>query len=102
MTPDERKAQMNERNAAICAYYEQGHKLAECASRFKLGRQRVLQILQAAGVWHPYVKSDRTLHLGVTVSPEAKRDIEAAAGMKGVSVSQFAADALEAAAKEGR
>lgn len=102
MTPDERKAQMNERNAAICDYYQQGHKLAECASRFKLGRQRVLQILQAAGVWRPYVKSKRTEFLGVTVSEATKENLKTAADARGVSVSQFTADALDDALKGAR
>lgn len=86
---------MDERNAAICAYYKEGHNLRQCASRFKIGRQRVLQILQAAKAWHPYVKSGRTKHLGVTVTEETKRKLEELAARKDASVSRYASDRLE-------
>lgn len=67
MTPEEKQAQRTLRNQAICAYYEAGHALSACASRFRLNRQRVLQILKAAGVWRPYVKTSRTEFVGVVV-----------------------------------
>lgn len=102
MTPEERKMQREARDKAICDRYQQGHKLAEVASHFKLGRQRVLQILQAAGVWRPYVRGNRTEFLGVTVSEDAKERLKAAADAKGVSVSQFTADALDEALKGAR
>ena len=100
MTPDEKKDQMTARNAAICAYYANGATLAQTASRFQLGRQRVAQILQAGGVWRPYVKNGRTKFLGVTVSEETKDALKAKADANGVSVSKFTSDVLAAAVKE--
>lgn len=84
-----------QRDEAICAYYVAGHKLAECASHFRLGRLRVLQILKAGGVWKPYVKTKRTKFLGVTVTPETKAALEEKAEDLGVSVSKLASDALD-------
>lgn len=99
MTSDEKAAQMKQRNDAICAYYREGHKLAECASRFKLGRQRVLQILQAAGAWRPYEKNGRDKHLGVTVTGQLHADLKEAAAERGVSTSKLVSDILEGAVK---
>jgi hypothetical protein len=90
---------MTTRNAEICAYYNEGHKLAECASRFKLGRQRILQILQASGAWRPYVKTDRVKFLGVTVSDETKAALKDLADEKGVSVSRLTSDILDEAVR---
>lgn len=84
-----------QRDAAICAYYLEGRKLAECASKFQLGRQRVLQILKIAGVWKPYEKTNRTKFLGVTVTPETKAALEEKADDMGISVSKLASDALD-------
>lgn len=86
-----------QRDEAICAYYVKGRKLAECASHFRLGRQRVLQILKAAGVWKPYEKMKRTKFLGVSVSYETKAALKVKAEEAGLSVSRFASDALDAA-----
>ncbi len=90
---------MTERNQQICAHYVAGHKLKECASAFKLGRQRVLQILQAGGVWQPYVKGERTKFLGVNVSEETKEGLKAKADAEGKSVSRFASDVLDEAVR---
>lgn len=95
MTDEEKKERMTERNKSICDYYLDGHKLSECASKFKLGRQRVQQIVQAAGVWKPYIKGGRTKFLGVTVTADAKDGLKIRADQKGVSVSQLAADAID-------
>lgn len=84
-----------ERDAAICAYYEEGHKVAQCASRFQLGRMRVIQILQKAGVWRPYVKSDRTQFLGVSVTQEGKAALAREADRQGTSMSAVASDLIE-------
>ena len=72
MTPKEKQMQRLARDAAICVYHQDGHKLSECASKFRLDRQRVLQILKKAGIWRPYVKTNRTKFLGVSVSEETK------------------------------
>lgn len=95
MTEDERKTRMTQRNTAICMYYTEGHKLSECASRFKLGRQRVLQILQNAGVWKPYVKGDRTKFLGISVSEEQKAALQREAVRRGISMSALTADLIK-------
>jgi hypothetical protein len=100
MTNEEKRIQMEERNAALCAYYTEGHKLAECSSKFKLGRQRVQQILEKAGVWKPYEKSKRDNHLGVTVTTETKEKLKAKADAAGKSVSRFSSEILEAAINE--
>ena len=84
----------DERNAAICAYYKEGHKLSACAKQFQLGRQRVLQILKAAGAWRPYEKGTRTKFLGVTVSEATKDGLTKMAAEKGTSVSQLTSDVL--------
>ena len=99
MTPEDKKVQMEQRNAGICAYYQAGHKLAECATRFKLGRQRVLQILKAAGVWQPYVKMARTKFLGVSITDETKDALKVRADERGVSVSRLTSDILDEAIK---
>lgn len=101
MTDDEKRAQMTTRNQAICDFYKAGHKQKECASKFKLGRQRVLQILQAGGAWKPYEKGDRTKFLGVNVSEETKEALARKAEAQGVSVSRLASDALDAVVAGG-
>lgn len=95
MTPEEKAQQMTDRNAAICAYYAAGHKPRECASKFGLGRQRVLQILQAGGVWKPYERGSRTKFLGVNITENTRDALKAKAGAQGVSVSRLASDALD-------
>lgn len=95
MTPEEKHEQMQQRNADICAYYEGGHKLIECASKFRLSRQRVIRILQTAGVWRPYVKSGRTQFLGVSIKKETKDALTSEAERQGVSVSKLTSDALD-------
>ncbi len=99
MTPEERQRQMTERNAAICAYYIEGHTLRECASHFRLGRQRTQQVLEAGGVWKPYIKSDRSKFLGVTVTEETKAALRERAENEGISMSRFASDLIEGAVK---
>lgn len=100
MTNEEKVAQAAVRNARICAYYQAGHKVRDCASEFALGRQRIMQILQAAGVWKPYVKGGRTKFLGVNVSGETKDALKAKADERGTSVSKYASDVLDAAVAE--
>ena len=95
MIDEEKKIQMTQRNAAICAHYQAGHKLSECASRFKLGRQRVQQILKAAGIWKPYIKNDRTKFLGVTVSEADKAALTLEAARRGISMSALTSDLIK-------
>ena len=96
MTNEEKVNQRMVRDRAICAYYLDGRrKLKDCEKRFQLGRQRILQILQAAGVWKPYEKGARTKFLGVNVSEETKDALKEKADAAGVSVSRFASDALD-------
>lgn len=95
MTPEEKRAQMTLRDASICAYYEQGHKVSECASHFKLARQRVIQILQRANVWRPYVKNNRNNFLGVSISDDVKTALQEEAKRQGVSMSALSAEAIE-------
>lgn len=100
MTNEEKSAAMKTRNDEIVAYYQAGNKLKACASRFKLGRQRIYIILQAAGAWIPYVKGDRTKFIGVNVSQETKEAIASRAEKEGVSVSKFVSDRLDQAVAE--
>ena len=95
MTDDEKKAQMTARNAAIVASYQAGRKVREVASEFKLGRQRIMQILKAGGVWQPYEKGSRTKFLGVNISEETKDALRVKADAEGKSVSRFASDVLD-------
>ena len=91
---------MTERNASIVTYYQGGRSLTEVGKHFKLGRQRVLQILKAAGAWKPYVKGERDKFLGVTVKGRTKDGLAKLAGARGVSVSRAASDVLDKAVDE--
>ena len=102
MTPEERQVEKAERDAAICAYYQEGHTMAACVARFHLSRQRVIQILKKAGVWRPYVKSVRTKFLGISVTEEAKRELRQRAARRGVSVSKLVSDVVDAAIAKGK
>jgi hypothetical protein len=95
MTPEEKRSKKAERDAEICTYYLSGAKLSRCASRFRLGRQRVLQILQKAGVWKPYVKSTRTAFLGVKIEGGIKEQLKQEADRQGISVSQLVSSKLQ-------
>lgn len=95
MTEDEKRELKLERNRMICAYYAQGHKLRQCATHFRLGRQRILQILQQEGAWVPYVKMGRNKFLGVNVTERTKRKLKEKADEQGISVSRLASDTLD-------
>lgn len=95
MTPEEKRAQMQQRDAAIVAYYQEGRKLSECASRFRLGRQRVLQILKRADAWRPYVKKNRTNFLGVSISDATKEALRRESERRGVSMSSLSDEAIQ-------
>lgn len=95
MTDDEKKVQMLQRNAAICAHYETGKTLAATSKHFRLSRQRVLQILKESGVWRPYVKSNRTQFLGVNVSEDEKQALQEEAMRRGMSMSSLTADLIK-------
>ena len=96
MTNEEKATAMIRRNADICAFYCAGNKPKACASHFRLGRQQVTNILKKAGVWRPYVRSDRTKFLGVNVSEGTKAALTQEAREQGVSVSRLVSDRLEA------
>ena len=100
MTPEEKTAQMAIRNDAICTYYLDGHKVAECARHFQLNRQRILQILKQAGVWVPYVKTRRTQFLGVSVKVSTKVALMRKADQEGTSVSRLVSDAADQLVKK--
>jgi hypothetical protein len=95
MTPEEKADARAVRNAAIVEYYQKGNKLAHVASKFKLPRQRVLQILKAEGVWQPYERSNRTAFLGITITEETKAALKEKAEEEGTSVSQLMSDAAD-------
>jgi len=96
MTPEEKLKQMNERNAAICAFYQKGNSVAKTASVFMLSRDRTYQILHEANILRARVKSTRTLHLGVTVTKETKQALKEKAKQEGKSVSELTAQVLKA------
>lgn len=95
MNAEEKSTQKTQRNADLCAYYNEGHNARQCASKFRIARQRVIQILQEAHVWKPYVKNNRTQFLGVSVSEETKDALRVKADAEGKSVSRFASDVLD-------
>jgi hypothetical protein len=95
MTHEERIEQMTQRNAAIAAYYADGHKLKDVASKFGLGRQQTMNILVKAGVWKPYEKGSRTKFLGINTTSDTKDALTAKAADAGVSVSRLVSDALD-------
>lgn len=95
MTAEEKQAQMEARDAEIIAFYNAGNKISQCASRFKMSRQRIIQILQKAGVWKPYTKNNSENFLGVLLSDETKAALKALAKERGVSMSSLSSEAIE-------
>jgi len=97
MTPEEKQAQADDRDSQIEAFYMSGNNLAKCASRFRLSRQRVLQILKARNVWKPYtrVKSDRVNFLGVNISDADKEALREEADRRGISMSALSAETIK-------
>ncbi len=94
------KQSMTERNAAICKRYEAGDKVSKIVKDFKLGRQRVYQVVKDAKVRRPTVQGSRTKHLGVTVKDATKIGLQRVADGKGVSVSQLTSDVLDKVVEE--
>ena len=88
-----------ERNKQICDYYQAGHKLSECASKFRLGRERTLQILKEGGVWVPYASRPvkKKSFLGVSIEEETKDKLAEKAKEEGVSVSKLTDSILSGA-----
>lgn len=84
-----------ERDAEICAFYAAGHSMRACCVKYKLGDQRITQILRKGGVWLPRVKGERTTFVGAHVTPEAKGKLQQKASAAGKSVSRFTSDLLE-------
>lgn len=95
MTHEEKQRQMEQRNADICSYYKADHNVAECGKRFGLKRQRILQILQASGVWQPYEKTGRDVFLGISLTEGDKAALRAEAERRGVSMSALSAEAIK-------
>lgn len=95
MTDEEKRARRAERDAAICAHYAAGNKAAQCASKFRISRQRVLQILRDGNVWKPYEKGDRTEFLGVSLSADDKLALSEEASRRGISMSSLTSDLIK-------
>lgn len=93
------KAELIERNKAICTLYESGATMTECGRRYGINRSRVHQILKKSGVWRPHHRSGRDKYLGVVVSEETKEALRIKAEAAGKSMSKFASDALDEVAK---
>lgn len=94
MTPEEKRKQMEDRDARICAGYRDGQKISQLASTFRMNRQRIIQILKREGAWRPYQKNGRDTFLGVSISREDKVALEAEAERRGVSMSSLSAEAI--------
>lgn len=90
-----------DRNRNICEAYLLGSTTKQMVDRFKVKRQRILQILKAGGVWQKK-KSDRTEFLGIRVKAQTKEGLEAIRDEKGGSVAQHAAEMLDDAVAEVR
>ena len=99
MTPEEKARQMEARNAAICEFYAEGRSAKQVASKFRIGRQRVYQILNAAGAIIRPRPTRRQKFLGVTITSETKSALEAKAEAEGTSVSKLVSDALDEVVK---
>ncbi len=95
MTAQDKKDRMDQRDAELIVFYERGNTLTKTAKKFRISRQRALQILQVYGVWKPYVKTDRTKFLGVFVTKEDKKALKAEADRRGVSMSKLSADVIK-------
>jgi len=104
MTVEERQQRMAERNQAICAYYLEGHTLAECGKQFGLKRQRIKQIVQAAKIWRERTPStnDRDKFLGINISEEDKATIKEEASRQGISMSAMTAEWIKERLEELR
>lgn len=96
MTPEEKQAQMEARNLEICQMYLSGASLAECGKKFGLKRQRIKQIVQAAGIWRarPKTSDGRDDFLGVNISESDKQALREEAARRGLSMSQLTAELI--------
>lgn len=95
MTPEEKQRQRDERDAAICKFYAEGHKLSETSRHFRLGKQLVLRILKKNNVWRPYERSNRTAPVNIAVSEETKQGLKELAKERGVSISHLGSEILD-------
>ena len=85
-----------ERDEEICRLYTQGQTVRLLATKYQLGRERVRQILRAAGVSRPpRFTSSRDQFLGVNVSAETKTALKQLADERGVSMSKLASDTID-------
>ena len=83
------------RNALICTDYFMGDNVSLLCRKYNIGSQRVKQILQRGGVWHPRVKTDRTEFLGIATDARTKRNLKTNADALGISVSDYATRKLK-------
>lgn len=81
-----------ERNIEICKIYQEGATISALASSFSISRQRVRQIIRAAGVWKRAAL--RPIFLGIDVTQETKDKLKAAADSKQTSMSKLASDII--------
>lgn len=84
-----------QRNQELTTAYRAGTSLQALEQLFTLKRQRIKQILSAAGLWEPRVKSGRNKFVGIVVTEGTKDKLTKHAKAKGVSVSQLSSDALD-------
>src|ERR1017187_101813 len=82
-----------ERNATIIGHFTAGVTLDALAAEFTISRQRIRQIVRAAGAWKK--KTPRGSFLGVDVTDSTKAALKAEAEKRGVSVSRLTSDTLE-------
>lgn len=84
------------RDTAICEQYLNGMTLEECGRLYKLRRQRIKQIVKAAGLWRPrtVTVSDRNEFLGVNLSGTDKIALKLEADRRGLSMSALTAELI--------
>ena len=87
-----KNAQRVERDRQICEHYQTGNSLTSCSRKFGLSIQRIQQILKAAEVWRPHVRSHRTNFLGVTLTQLDKEALRAEAERQERSMSAVTSD----------
>jgi hypothetical protein len=89
------REELDSRDKDICALYMEGKSLAECGLKYGIGRQRVKQIVEKAGLWRepkPVPLSGRDELLGVLISDDDKKTLRAEARRRGISMSEMTAE----------
>ena len=82
------------RDAEICQMYMSGATLEECGKQYRVRRQRIKQIVKAAGLWRPRTTSGRDEFLGVNLHEEDKLALKIEADRQGLSMSALSAKIL--------